>query len=257
MRKCRTCGEEKELNYENFPPKQSNKEGFNTQCRDCNKERQREYYQKNREKLLESKRVEYAENKEKHKERNKQKYLKFRERNLSRQKQYYKDNKERIEEYKKEYYQNNKDRLKREARERYYEDVEKTREQRRVTNKRYSKSPKGKLNSSKQSAKRRRLIKDAEDSLTLHQWEITVEYFGGLCAYCGKVPENLHRDHITPIINGGDNKYGNVVISCSTCNLSKGAKDVHKWFKEYDDFDEVRYDRLVNFIELAKRKGDE
>lgn len=257
MRKCRTCGEEKELNYENFPPLQHDKERFQRQCRECNREKQREYYQLNREKLLESKRVEYAENKEKHRERNKLKYQKFRERTLSWQKQYYKDNKESIEEYRKEYYQKNKDRLRREARERYYEDVEKTRAQRRVTNNRYRKSPKGKLNSSRQSTKRRRLIKDAEDSLTLHQWEITVEYFGGLCAYCGKVPENLHRDHVTPIIDGGANEYGNVVISCSTCNLSKGAKDVHKWFKEYDDFDEVRYDRLVNFIGRDKRKEDD
>lgn len=257
MRKCRTCGKEKELNYENFPPQQHNKEMFKKQCRDCNKEKQREYYQKNREKLLESKRVDYVENKEKYRERNRLKYLKFRERTLSWQKQYYKDNKERIEEYRKEYYQKNKDRLRREARERYYEDVEKTRAQRRVTNNRYSKTEKGRHNSLKHSYKRRYRLSKAENTITIGEWEDTVKYFGGLCAYCGDVPEDLHRDHVIPITKGGGNVLGNLVISCSTCNLSKGSKDLDEWYKEYEWFDEYRYQRLIEFIDVNKRKEDD
>lgn len=51
----------------------------------------------------------------------------------------------------------------------------------------------------------------------------------GLCYFCGKeisfeAGENkLHADHYKPIALGGNNDVLNIVLTCSTCNLSKGS----------------------------------
>lgn len=48
------------------------------------------------------------------------------------------------------------------------------------------------------------------------------------CQYCGaQAPEAvLHVDHIKPVSNGGDNSIINLVTSCVSCNLGKGAKEL-------------------------------
>ncbi|GAA0696228.1 HNH endonuclease signature motif containing protein [Dyella marensis] len=45
------------------------------------------------------------------------------------------------------------------------------------------------------------------------------------CQYCGAHPPEtvLHVDHIVPVADGGQNDMDNLVTSCDTCNLGKGA----------------------------------
>ena len=45
------------------------------------------------------------------------------------------------------------------------------------------------------------------------------------CVYCGcrANTENLHVDHIEPYSKGGKTTLDNLVTSCSTCNIGKGA----------------------------------
>lgn len=45
------------------------------------------------------------------------------------------------------------------------------------------------------------------------------------CQYCGATPPSviLHVDHITPVALGGKNRIDNLITSCSSCNLGKGA----------------------------------
>lgn len=45
------------------------------------------------------------------------------------------------------------------------------------------------------------------------------------CRYCGTRVKlsDLHIDHVTPVAKGGDS-FGNLVASCSNCNLSKGTR---------------------------------
>lgn len=47
-----------------------------------------------------------------------------------------------------------------------------------------------------------------------------------LCAYCGHTfsQSDLTRDHVTPVSQKGDNKWSNVVASCSSCNRRKDAR---------------------------------
>lgn len=57
----------------------------------------------------------------------------------------------------------------------------------------------------------------------------------GCCFYCegalhdDPAPGRFHVDHKRPIRNGGTDNFGNLVPSCPTCNLSKGAKSVAAW----------------------------
>lgn len=48
---------------------------------------------------------------------------------------------------------------------------------------------------------------------------------GFTCQYCGSHPPTviLHVDHIHPVALGGDNHMDNMITSCESCNLGKGA----------------------------------
>jgi len=47
----------------------------------------------------------------------------------------------------------------------------------------------------------------------------------GRCFYCGcELDGTYHVDHFVPLVLGGSNGPENLVIACSACNLSKGAK---------------------------------
>jgi hypothetical protein len=48
---------------------------------------------------------------------------------------------------------------------------------------------------------------------------------GFKCMYCGGHPPSfiLHVDHIKPVAGGGGNEMDNLITSCDSCNLGKGA----------------------------------
>jgi hypothetical protein len=48
---------------------------------------------------------------------------------------------------------------------------------------------------------------------------------GFKCQYCGSTPPAviLHVDHIVPVKEGGGNEDTNLITSCDSCNLGKGA----------------------------------
>lgn len=69
--------------------------------------------------------------------------------------------------------------------------------------------------------------------LPYSQWErlrgIVFKRDGRACAYCGAVGEELHCDHIIPLVRGGSNLIENLATACRSCNLSKGAKSLAQW----------------------------
>jgi len=54
---------------------------------------------------------------------------------------------------------------------------------------------------------------------------------GGRCWYCGKKlnPFFFHFDHVEPYSKGGQDSVDNLVLSCVTCNISKGNMSVSDW----------------------------
>ncbi len=49
---------------------------------------------------------------------------------------------------------------------------------------------------------------------------------GNICMYCGNLyqDQQLTRDHVRPLSQGGGNAWNNVVTACKSCNNSKGAR---------------------------------
>lgn len=52
----------------------------------------------------------------------------------------------------------------------------------------------------------------------------------GMCFWCEiKLDTKYHVDHVVPLSRNGSNDCGNIVISCVSCNSSKGNKYVVEW----------------------------
>lgn len=56
---------------------------------------------------------------------------------------------------------------------------------------------------------------------TAEQWDALVAYCGNSCVACGST-ENIVKDHIVPIYQGGSDGIENLQPLCRTCNCSKG-----------------------------------
>ena len=69
------------------------------------------------------------------------------------------------------------------------------------------------------------------------------------CAYCGKWNEKLTIDHIVPKSKGGPHfaKY-NLVPSCKSCNLTKGAEPIFEWWRPKEFWTEQRELILTTWV---------
>jgi 5-methylcytosine-specific restriction endonuclease McrA len=101
---------------------------------------------------------------------------------------------------------------------------------------RYNKTLRGRASQALQNS--RKTIKrngyDILDDLTLMDVIFTFAHSDGECAYCGKVTDNYHLEHIVPLSANGPNTFSNVVTSCGGCNSSKGNQDLLKW-REFNE----------------------
>jgi hypothetical protein len=108
---CKDCKIEKDISLFiiHHTDKITGKIYYKNQCKECNKENQKEYYQENKEDILEDKKEYYQENKEEILEIQKEYYQNHKKEKKEYQKEYCQNNKENIKEYHKEYYQENKE----------------------------------------------------------------------------------------------------------------------------------------------------
>ena len=183
--------------------KQSNSPtGSKPQCKNCEKKYIKEYYQKNKDEMINYGKKHYADNKELRKEK---------------AKHYYQENKENIDKKYKKYYQKNKDEI-------------------ACRTKKYQQSERGKLVYVNNTHKRRMILKCVSDGtlpdliqtpLTLELQEI-LNLQNNKCFYCqckiSHVVGNIHLDHIIQVSKGGTHSLDNIQWLCATCNLSKHNK---------------------------------
>lgn len=52
---------------------------------------------------------------------------------------------------------------------------------------------------------------------------------GRVCFYCDAVLTKFHLDHFIPLARGGTNNPSNLRLSCPSCNFSKGARMPWEW----------------------------
>lgn len=217
MKKCGKCKLEKA--FSEFHKNRRAKGGLKSQCKLCVKQ----YKQANKERIAEYKKAYREANKEHiaeyHKawqkanpERKAEYDQAYREANKEREaarvKAWQKANPERVAEYQKAWYQANKERK-----------AELTKARRKAN------PDKFRAYDQARRALERNALVDKDISVTgLRQ------IYDDLCFYCLEpldfiTPGAVHVDHIIPLSKGGEHSWDNVCLACSTCNLTKNAKN--------------------------------
>lgn len=87
----------------------------------------------------------------------------------------------------------------------------------------------------------------------------TLELLGDRCPYCGVkfTKDNYHNDHIVPLARGGSHTPDNMIRCCSSCNTSKGARDMEEWYRSKSFFSEERLQHINAIIDYWKSQDFE
>ena len=127
-------------------------------------------------------------------------------------------------EYLKTYYIENKEKFK----EKNKKWIENNREKYNQNKREYLKTKKGKIVNLNRWHKRRAKIKQGK--LTSDELSKLIEN-SKKCYWCGSLLNSkaIHIDHYVPLSKNGTHNIENIVISCSKCNLDKGAKDPYNF----------------------------
>ena len=172
-----------------------------------NQDLQKEYYQKNREKLRANQKKYYQENKE---------------RILEQTKKYRQENGEKIRDYEKEYREKNKEKMRAYKREYRRANPEKAREERK---REYAKNPERILatNRKYQHSKKNPDLADGEFNMVEHFYEQATRLnniFGG---------QVFEVDHTTPLSKGGKHCPWNLQVVPAKWNRTKNNHHAGLW----------------------------
>jgi 5-methylcytosine-specific restriction endonuclease McrA len=139
-----------------------------------------------------------------------------------------------------------------------------TREQAKLRDAAYARTPEGKeararavskwartergLARNRDASHRRRVaFRGGISDLTDHDWAESLAAFGGCCAYCGAAGF-MTVDHVVPISAGGHHTRLNVVPACKSCNSSKFHHELASWFSTQPFFDPARLARIRDYL---------
>ena len=293
MKKCSKCGRWKVFNNINFSKDKKSKYGLRCYCKECQRKADKEYANKNKDKIKERNKEYYEQKKDKIKEYNKKYYEQNKKAKpkekppkhkactscgklLPNTKEYFyeggkrKDGTKPLKSICKEceklyhrtqdkiYYQNNK-----EAKKEYSHEYNKNhREERSKRWQEYRKSEHGKqVIAAKRfnERNRRRLWKQNQGKgITSEQYKEVMSFFDWKCAYSGEKLKKDTRtlDHIIPLKQGGDHEIWNLVPMARSLNSSKCAKDMLEWYREQDFYSEARLAKIYEWQEYARKKWE-
>src|SRR5260221_2108448 len=91
------------------------------------------------------------------------------------------------------------------------------------------------IRESNRRAKKAKLV----STFTKENWDRSLIWWNGACAYCGNPPrlwDNprvLHQDHFKPIVLGGGYASNNILPACPRCNTSKNDSDPLEWIVDF------------------------
>jgi hypothetical protein len=216
---CNVCKEEKPYTAEYFYRRKTPNVGFYTTCKECRKARSRKRHHDNRERECAISR-EYAAN---HRDEAKRRAKKWYEDNLDYAREWHRDRYHFEKAHGIKRQRNLDPRKDRQRKERY---VRQHPDRRKKSSLSYAKSPKGRA----AHQNRRTALYQAEGKHTGADIQRLYELQEERCAYCGiTLHGEYHADHMMPVSRGGSNWPDNLALTCSDCNLSKGAKTLDEW----------------------------
>ena len=245
FKQCSKCGEI--LHVSKFYKNKGYKYGVMKVCKECHKNKNKEYRENNKEYLKEYHKQHYEENKDRILERNKEYYEENKDRISEKNKEYVENNKKEIKEYKKQYYENHKnDKEFQEKRKQY-------REENRDYCNEYSKqwrkdNPEKVLN---YNIKRREKENYQGNGINEEQWYEMMEFFNWRCAYSdeyiGGDSDKRTIDHIVALDNRGEHEVWNCVPCYASYNYSKHTKNMLDWYLQQEYFDIERLTKIYEW----------
>ena len=235
---CSKCGVGKPAT-EDFFSMRSDINILYAQCKECRTKKRREQYLNNREKALCQNKQWKENNKERRNEVHKKWYTQNKERILHHSRVMYHANIDKERERNKKYRESHKETRNIKRRERHLLINEKENKQSRewyLNNKdkhleNGRKWRKNNRDKARSITERYRAAKFSNGG-SYTQRDVCKKYAMqmGKCFYCGEsLKNNYHVDHVVPLSRGGSNYCGNIVISCPSCNSSKGNKFLIEW----------------------------
>jgi 5-methylcytosine-specific restriction endonuclease McrA len=226
-KKCTKCGEVKPLDQ--FYKFKLGKLRRQAECKPCSDARRRAFAKTRREAERESRRL-WAKNNP-----DKAKLSKA----ISRAKP---EQRARMRKYSAAWYAENRDRL-RPVRAAWYQE---TYEDRKPLYAQYQ-------------ANRRALLRGAVGSHSLGEiWALYAKQRGH-CATCSEsLDGSFDRDHIVPLIAGGDNYITNIQLLCALCNRRKGARSMEEFLKtrSLKKEDEQNGRRRFQYLSMVHDPGE-
>lgn len=220
-KQCKHCLQWFEMNLNNFNIVNKNKDGFNDYCITCQKQHDAEYYNRNRNYILNKaktyEKINYNDGQLKNYFENR--YKEQKETILAQQKEYREENKEVVHQRQSHWRQ----------------------------------SPIGKEWFRNYSGYHKM------HTLTKNEWENCKKYFNYRCAYCGLPIEehyvaykgklrwnDFHKEHA---INDGNDDLSNCLPSCRMCNSEKHTDDFDIWYNESNPkYDQERFNKIIQWL---------
>lgn len=196
------------------------KYGCRSVCKQCDKKYHHTNYIKNKDKIDKQNKEYYESNKDAVKVRAKQWYIANKKRLNAQNKQWYSKNKPKVILRQKNYRVENKTVIS--IRESKYHSKNKTRINARHSA--YFQTPIGRAVRINTKHKRRSIEKQGD---VTSQQILRLQQNATHCFWC-ELPLNdkkVHIDHFYPLSKGGKHSLSNLVVACSKCNITKGAKD--------------------------------
>mgnify|MGYP006921388197 FL=1 len=214
-KKCSSCKIEKPLSDFTDAPKRE--AGKHSVCKNCKREYDKEYRNKNKEKIAKYQGEYWNKNKETISERFSVWYKQNFEKVKAISKKWSLKNTDRVKKYQKEWQEQNKEYLS-EYRKKYQK------ENREEINRRHLPL----------LHKRRARVAGNGGSYTARQWKLLCDFYGNKCLKCGATDRKLTVDHVLPTVLGGTSNIDNLQPLCLSCNCSKHATYVDYRFDEGD-----------------------
>lgn len=199
MKLCSQCNKWLPLTTEFWHRHKQTRDGFHNPCKECNAERNRETYLKDKDRIKEQVKI-------------------YRQDNLEKTKTYRKqwgfENADKVREYNHQYQHNNPDK-------------------RRIWGKKYRENNREKT--ATLARQRRARDKGAEGRHTIEEIHSLYRVQGGLCFHCGVnlTVTGYHGDHWIPLSRGGTNWIENIRLLCPKCNRRKSDKLPSEWSDKY------------------------